>query len=501
MAETTRPLLSDRDRDLGNYQPLSIVAIAAFAVTVVFTLMVLVMTVAGLMTRKPILEPVLILVDVVGLTLAVAARWQIRTSEGTRAGDKLVKWSIWLGIGFGCVYIAYYAGNVFAVRQQAGEFARGWLAYLENKDFAKAFFFTVQPSQRKNRTEADAVVLFSEAIAGIKNQELSRVFERAEPGEVVIEPQGVFEWKQGLDGLAVTLNYLVRSREGEFDVTVTAVGVETPDLDGRQWFIRTGTPFIKLRRLTEYGRFVYELHADSHKFMMDWLTGKLYLTAQFDMYLDTQPYTHKQRKEWGSEYFNDTVVIPALVAPGQLATGGGLPIASNLVAGLTMRVYTPAVVPELDEMYKNLFEFVDPPKSQTQVSQAQRDEIRPKMFRVSAMQAAMNAPVPDLIPNRIRSTPDAIRSELPLDLVLPLPLNYRSRGTMVVVCTDRALVDKFNELAKAPWDRSRTESPVIKESVLTNFKHDWRLEKIIINLERNKEDPRPGGRPPMGPPS
>src|SRR5262245_49287549 len=98
MATPTRTLLADRDQDLGQYQPLSILAIAAVAVVGLFTALVLALMAVGLLTRKPVLEPVIVLLDLVGLGLALVARWQIRTSEGTRAGLKLTRWALGLGV-------------------------------------------------------------------------------------------------------------------------------------------------------------------------------------------------------------------------------------------------------------------------------------------------------------------------------------------------------------------------------------------------------------------
>src|SRR5439155_2515414 len=195
------PLLADRDRDVGQYQPMSILAIAAVAVVAVFIIAVLLLTTVGLATRKPVLRPEVILIDVVAIALALAGRWQIRASEGTRAGLKLTRWALGLGVVFGCVYMAYYFGNVLAIREQAKDFSRAWLTLMEEKDVKQAFYLANPPAQMKGRTPTELATLHPEALAAFQNVEIVRVFDRARKGEVVIEPQGVYEWRETPDGL------------------------------------------------------------------------------------------------------------------------------------------------------------------------------------------------------------------------------------------------------------------------------------------------------------
>src|SRR5262245_4030090 len=275
MAPPTRPLLADRDQDIGHYQPLSNLAIAALAVVGFFTALVIALTVVGLLTRKPVLEPVVILLDVVGLALALVARWQIRTSEGTRAGMKLTRWALGLGIVFGCVYVAYYFGNVLAIRKQAKDFGRGWLTLLEKKDIKQAFYLANPPAQMRGRTPAELAALHPEALRNFENVEIIRVFERAREEDIVIEYQGMYDWKETADGLVATINYLVRTREGEFDLSMPVVRPGDPSESGPQWYVRATAPMVKGKRLTTYGRLISELHSATYSIMQDWISFKL----------------------------------------------------------------------------------------------------------------------------------------------------------------------------------------------------------------------------------
>ena len=187
MPATKRPRTKLRDQGIGQYQPLSILAIGAIAVVGLFTALVMALMVIGLLTRKPVLEPIVVLLDLVGLGLALVARWQIQTSEGTRAGLKLTRWALGLGIVFGCVYMAYYFGNVLAIRQQAKEFSHAWLKLLAEKDFKQAFYLSNPPAQLKGRTPAEVAALHPDALNAFQNVEIMRVFERAEKDDIEIE--------------------------------------------------------------------------------------------------------------------------------------------------------------------------------------------------------------------------------------------------------------------------------------------------------------------------
>lgn len=501
MATPTRPLLADRDQDVGQYQPLSILAIAATAVVGLFTALVLLLMAVGLLTRKPVLEPFVILLDVVGLALALVARWQIRASEGTRAGLNLTRWALGLGVLFGCVYVAYYFGNVLAIRQQAREFSRAWLTLLEKKDVKQAFYLSNPPAQLKGRDAAEFSALNPEALANFRNVEIIRVFERAKEDEIVIEPLGMYDWKPTTDGLVVTLNYLVRTREGEFDLSMPVIGSEEPGVSGRQWYVRATAPLVKAKRLTPYGRFISELHATTFSIMQDWLSFKLNAARLADTYLEMEPLTLAQRKDKSVAIFARTTLAPPLAAI--LAPGAGLQMPATLSACYLPDGYPPLImslVTNVDSLHKKI-EFKDPPPSQSQVTQDVRERIRAKLLRPGAITPALAmVSNPDIVGSHVEVGPDAIRSWVPVDFVLPV-LSYRSRGQLYLVCTDRALVDKVNALANdKTWDKNQ---PVLRSentSVLAGIKHDWTIDKIVVGLERSLNDMRPGGGMPINTP-
>jgi hypothetical protein len=397
--------------------------------------------------------------------------------------------------------MAYYFGNVLAIRQQAKEFSRAWLELLKEKDIKQAFYLSNPPAQLKGRTPADLAALHPEALTAFQNVEIIRVFERAEKDDIAIEPQGVYEWKQTADGLVVMINYLVRTREGEFDLSMPVVGMEDASVSGRQWYIRATVPLVKAKRLTPYGRSMSELHFATFTIMQDWLSFKLNANRLADVYLGMEPMTLDQRKDKSVAIFARTTIAPPLAAI--LTPGGGLQIPVSLAACYLPEGYTPLIlskVTDVDAISKKI-EFKDPPPSQTQVTQDVKERIRAKLLRPGAITASL-AMVnnPDMIGSKVEITPDAIRSWVPVDFVLPV-LSYRSRGQLYVVCTDRALVDKVNAMATdKSYDKTRPVQKSENTSVLNLMKHDWTIDKIVVGLERSLNDMRPGGGMPMNTP-
>src|SRR5262245_52442410 len=91
------------------YRPLSLLALAAFAVAVLYAFIVVLGGAVSLFTRVPWLMPGWsFLVPVVALVLCWAARARIRDSEGTLSGLAFSTWGARLAIVVGLTYAAYY---------------------------------------------------------------------------------------------------------------------------------------------------------------------------------------------------------------------------------------------------------------------------------------------------------------------------------------------------------------------------------------------------------
>src|SRR5262245_16470900 len=109
-----------------NYRPLSLLAIAGLAISSAFAVTLLVVGMWALLSGSPFnLGFVWLLFPIFGFILSLAARWQIRMAEGTRAGAVFATIGIWLSVLSGMGYAAYAVATFFAIRQQAEEFLLG----------------------------------------------------------------------------------------------------------------------------------------------------------------------------------------------------------------------------------------------------------------------------------------------------------------------------------------------------------------------------------------
>lgn len=487
MATTLRSL-DDRTDDAGRYQPLSLFSILALIVAVIFTVLVVTLTAVGLYTRKPVLELWLVLLACCGILGAGAAHWQISNSEGTLAGRGMAKVALWLSIIFGCVYVAYYAGNVIAIRNQARVFAQDvWLKAMTDRDFETSFLYTVDPSQRKGMTGRDAALRFGDVLSAFKHLEVIHLFDRA-AGEVHIESQGMRDWSQQEQGFVVSLNFLVRTRAGEFDLVVTVIGTEGKEFSGRQWYVRAGAPFIQRKRLTTYGRLVVETQTDADKFLRDWVINKMINFRATEIYLDTQPLTPAQRQKKASEYMASGLMGFGFAA-GSTPLGGLGDAAAIATHFGTMPGTRSVYLPGFDDMSRRLVRFDTTRQDQPK---AAKDEVLNKLIRPSSISLGMGIAGAE-VATQMEIKPNQIRVSLPVDLMLPAPLNYRCTGKLFAVCEDPALVARLNELGKAPWDGTKPIEPDTSAAVLAAYKHDWTIVEVLVDLARSKDDPRPGG--------
>src|SRR5207237_2535269 len=87
------------------YQPLSRLAMVAFAIATLYTTFVAFWGLSALLNRTPWLMPVwTFLAPLLAIVLAALARLEIRRSEGTRSGLALTKWALNLSLLIGLVY-------------------------------------------------------------------------------------------------------------------------------------------------------------------------------------------------------------------------------------------------------------------------------------------------------------------------------------------------------------------------------------------------------------
>src|SRR5262249_6249311 len=150
---------------------------------------------------------------------------------------------------------------------------RHWFEPLKEGKLDEAYFYTIDPVMRKNSSPRDASTRFGDSVQKLRQQELILALDRARQ-EAIIEPRGVRTWSRETAGYVVSLNYLVTTREGEFDVVVILIGTDSKELQGREWYVQKSRDMVRDRRLTTYGRMLVELQIDAERFLREWVTIK-----------------------------------------------------------------------------------------------------------------------------------------------------------------------------------------------------------------------------------
>ncbi len=139
------------------YQPLSMLAIAAFGVAALYAGIVVIGGLSAMLTQTRWLWPLWTLVmPILAAGMGYLAHIQIRRSEGTQGGLKVASWAIGLSLSIGVIYGMYYLGTFFAVRAQAQSFADVWLKKIADGKIAEAFFETTKPPRKIRRAPEDA---------------------------------------------------------------------------------------------------------------------------------------------------------------------------------------------------------------------------------------------------------------------------------------------------------------------------------------------------------
>src|SRR4051794_15419988 len=90
------------------YQPISTWAIAGFTLGALFTLLVLVSAVVGIIQGAPVFFPLWIMMfAIAGVVVSLIGQRHVQNSEGTRAGARLAQFGMWLSLISGLSYFSY----------------------------------------------------------------------------------------------------------------------------------------------------------------------------------------------------------------------------------------------------------------------------------------------------------------------------------------------------------------------------------------------------------
>jgi len=272
------------------YKPISGLAIAAFVASIVGAIAVTGMFIASRLSGKPTYQPLLLLPALIGLALAIAARWQIRSSDGTRLGIRFANAAIWIAVVFGVSYLTHIVVIELAIRNQARQFTEAWVKKVATGPIETAFLDVLLPAQRNSFQPNDIDKIrqrFGSEMHPFRINEIVRMLQRAGKN-YELTPRGLKEWDLMDGGLAVKQLFDLRTPEGKYELILPVYGRDIPELGGRQWLLQLKGADIKDRQTTSLGRLILDVQVESHLFLYQWVDeinrGKL-----FDAFLKTLP--------------------------------------------------------------------------------------------------------------------------------------------------------------------------------------------------------------------
>jgi len=250
------------------YCPLSGWAIAGFGAGALFALVVALATVTALAQGSPLFFPVWFVgLAVVGVVLSIMGQRHVQNSEGTRAGGKLARIGLWLSIVGGVCYLTYFFVTGLALQSQANAFLMektdddsGFFPRLRDGQtdpvqYNAAFLLTLPGSQRSIRPDNDEALSknydtlskdgmpgnltqFKYGVAPGFNSTLGRLFFGKSAKDVEVIPMGVQDWKYEQKSYKVRRTYRLKTKEIEWDVTLTVASTEGETAgQGRKWFL------------------------------------------------------------------------------------------------------------------------------------------------------------------------------------------------------------------------------------------------------------------------
>lgn len=293
------------------YSSLSLLAVAGLAVAAVYGLIVVVGAAVALFNRTPWILPLWSLAAPLAAALVCwAARVRIQNSEGALTGTRLTAAGLWLSLGVGLLYGAYYAACYLSIAQMAAAVGDGWFDDIKNDRIDRAFLLTLPPPRPaaddnlRARLELD-YDRGSNGAGPFTDFRQSEIVRQMEQGGAAVQVQclGVKEWGYTAGGYQVQLAYRVSTPLMVSEMGLTVVGVEgTDDAGGRQWYVKNPQPTLT-PELTDEGRRMSARMATAREFAQGWL-HKVGDWQWEQAYLDTLPPEERRRQaaERGSKF-------------------------------------------------------------------------------------------------------------------------------------------------------------------------------------------------------
>jgi hypothetical protein len=480
------------------YVPISWMAVAAMAVSVLFLLILLVAGGDAVWQRRPLLMPELLILPAIAVVLSFAARRIIRNAEGTRTGDlfgiDLPNAAWWIAVVCGLGFAAYLLAIEYAVRRDAQAEVERWVETLkkvdaaptaEDQNLAKAFYRTRDPNERANIPPTDSQQLegrWGNDFIAFRQSDLVRLLLR-NPGKCEISLGGLRDWSQKASGVECTYNLTLTCPEGTFPIHVPLKGVETGSgsgaAGGRQWQIvlNTNAGYINrdTTRLTPYGWFVRQLERQGAE------EGRRFIDLCADRRMRPYAYLDFTRNPAGTELVH-------LTPEGFAARAAAIGATAAMIWHPSQEIYTATA--------SRLFTLLG--------------GVRPDDNQMQTFQNAWNTVGFTPAGSRLQGNPDinsvvvftdkSIEVHVPLEIPLPATKGAitAARGRMVFECTTPGAVEEAKRLRESanPGQGSTIPPDDIRRKTFT-----WKLVRIESDLKRVQVDAGPGapGGPMEGP--
>jgi hypothetical protein len=332
MADPT-PVLSEPVTEGAPYRPLSALAIASMAIAGIYALVVTVFALMAIIGGNPVfLSPWALAFPVIAVILAAVARWQIRSSEGTRSGLGLATWGGRLGLIFGIGHAAIFFGTLLAVWMQAqSELEQNFFAKIKQGNIDEAFQFTLNPDQRATRKEIRERFL---SIEGGKKGPLSKFREhdivRAIQGggaDIQTDSMGIKSMDLSTSGYGIVMTYRITSPEGVFVIQFTMRSRDSKESRKRRWQVvwKDSDTFVVSKQLSSLGEKMNFWQTSAREFANAWMferTRGLVDEAFLGTYLPTE-------RDAGRRHYQTALVASSLgsVAAALGDGGQGVPLA------------------------------------------------------------------------------------------------------------------------------------------------------------------------------
>lgn len=325
------------------YRPLSGLALAGLICSGLYAALVLVSIAVGLVGRLSLMLPGwLVPLPIAGVVLSLLGLRQIRNSEGTRAGERLAGWGLWLGVLAGLGYGSYMYFTGLAIRQQADRFLTdkggdgGFFPHLLAGDVNRAFLLTLPPRERRTANPADEKAMevfdlpvskndFRGPLSHFRDWEVTRVLLQPSNPPVRVEAGAVRDWGHDKEGYRVERTYRIITAEAVHEIHVTVLGIdsEVPG-EGRKWYVKwRPDQGLAQPRLSELGEKMMKVRGLAGTVAQRWLS-KVSTQDSLAAFLDTLPPAERTRQEARAEWAKKCAGAAAAAA----AVGRAAPLAT-----------------------------------------------------------------------------------------------------------------------------------------------------------------------------